>query len=166
MLSLSLALAAIPAAAGCEDAPRLRALDFWQGRWIVSAHGAFAGHDVVERVLDGCALTERWLAADGHAGLGLFWYDRETDRWKQVWVTDSALRAGGTKEKAEIREMTAPDRIRFQGRYPSGAEGRIVHDRTTLSREGADRVRQLIEISTDGGTTWKTAFDGEYRRVD
>lgn len=165
-LAILLLLAGSPAAADCADEPRLRALDFWLGRWLVSWQGEFVGHNVIEKTLDGCAVTERWLDVRGHEALSLFWYHRGEDRWKQVFLTDHALDVGATKEKAELTDLTTPTRIRFQGRYPGRAPGKIVDDRTTLTLEAQGRVRQQIEISTDGGATWKTVFDGEYRRAE
>jgi hypothetical protein len=165
-LTAVLALAATPAAAACGDEPRMHALDFWLGRWIVSWEREFAGHNVIETILDGCAVTERWLDARGRAAFSLFWYDRNEGRWKQVFLTERPLGVGATKEKAEVTAMTTPARIRFQGRYPGGADGTVIDDRTTLTLEAPDRVRQQIEVSTDGGKTWKTVFDGDYRRAD
>ena len=154
------------AAAACADEPRLRALDFWIGRWTVSWYGEFVGHNVIEKALDGCAVTERWLDFRGRAAFSLFWYDRNEDRWKQVFLTDRALEVGATKEKAEATLLTTPHRVRFQGSYPGRENGKIIDDRTTLTLEAPDHVRQHIEISTDGGKTWHTTFDGEYRRAD
>jgi hypothetical protein len=128
----------------------------------VSWNGEFVGHNVIEKTLDGCAVTERWLDARGRSAFSLFWYDRHDDRWRQVFLTDRALDPGATKEKAEMRELTAPDRIRFQGRYPGREAGTIIDDRTTLTLEASGRVRQHIEISMDGGKTWQSAFDGIY----
>jgi hypothetical protein len=152
--------------AGCSDEPRLHALDFWLGRWTVTEGGAPSGRNDIEAILDGCAVAEHWLDVEGHAGLSLFWYDRPANRWKQVWVTEQALEAGGAKEKAEVRELTSDTQIRFQGRYPGRMPGVTIDDRTTLTRETPDRVRQLIEISKDGGKTWNPVFDAEYRRAD
>ena len=154
------------AAAGCRDEPRLHALDFWLGHWDVTASGEPSGRNDIAPILDGCAVTERWLDVEGHPGLSLFWFDRNADRWKQVWVTDQALVPGGAKEKTEVRELTTPTQIRFQGRYPGRAPGVIVEDRTTLTREADGAVRQVIEVSKDGGKTWMTGFDAEYRRTD
>jgi hypothetical protein len=159
-------LAPMSAAASCGDEPRLRALDFWLGRWEVLTEHEIAGFDVVEAVLDGCAVTERWLDAQGHAGFSLFWFDRDADNWRQLWLTDRALDVAGTKEKVEVSGVTTPTRIRFEGHYPGRTGGAVIYDRTTLTLESPDRVRQLIEISTDGGQSWTAVFDGEYRRAN
>jgi hypothetical protein len=165
--ALALLLLASPAArAACGDEPRLHALDFWLGHWDVTAGGEPSGKNDIEAILGGCAVTEHWLDVEGNAGLSLFWYDRNADRWKQVWVTEQALLPGGAKEKTEVRELTSPTQVRFQGRYPGRGPGVVIDDRTTLTREAGNRVRQLIEVSKDGGKTWVSVFDAEYRRVD
>ena len=165
-LAILLLLADPPATADCAGEPRLHALDFWLGRWLVSWEGEFVGHNVIEKTLDGCAVTERWLDVRGRAAFSLFWFDPGEDRWKQVFLTDHALDVGATKEKAEVTSLTTPTRIRFQGRYPGHADGSLIEDRTTLTLEKPEHVRQLIEISTDGGETWKAVFDGKYIRAD
>jgi hypothetical protein len=161
-----MALAGPARAEDCRDAPRLHALDFWLGHWAVSSDGETAGNNTIESILGGCAITERWTDVRGRAGFSLFYYDRNADSWKQVWVTESSLVAGDTKEKKEIRNMTTASAIRFQGRYHGDAPGVMIEDRTTLTREAADRVRQIIEISTDGGKTWHTTFEGYYLRAE
>jgi hypothetical protein len=47
------------------------------------------------------------------------------------------------------------------GTGPSG-EARL--DRTTLAPEHDGSVRQKIEVSSDGGNTWRTTFDASYVR--
>ena len=82
--------------------------------------------------------------------------------WKQVWVTDQALGRGGTKEKTLVERL--PDGgLRFQGEVTL-RDGLTYLDRTTLTPMGPDEVRQLIEISQDGGKEWLTTFDGQYLR--
>jgi len=148
----------------CRDVARLHALDFWIGHWDVSWSGQHVGTNVVATILGDCAITERWRDVEGGEGFSLFYYDVTQQRWKQVWVTDSPFRTGGTKEKAEQTELTGENQIRFLGRYP-GADGALpITDRTTLTKRDDGTVRQLIEVSLDGGKTWQTRFDGIYRR--
>jgi hypothetical protein len=148
----------------CRESPRMHALDFWLGQWDVSQDGRLVGTNTIETTLDGCAILEHWSDVEGGKGMSLFYYDRGAARWKQVWVTERALAAGGQKEKTEQLEFTSSERIRFQGRYPAGDSGTTITDRTTLTREADGAVRQVIEISKDQGLTWRTAFDAVYRR--
>jgi hypothetical protein len=76
-------------------------------------------------------------------------------------VTDAARRVGGLKEKHLIASLPGGG-VRFQGelRHP---DGRIVLDRTTLTPLAGGQVRQLIEVSSDGGSSWRPSFDARYR---
>ena len=152
-----------PAFSACGSEPRLHALDFWLGTWSVSSNGETVGTDVVESILDGCAVLERWTDALGGKGVGLFWFDPVAHVWKQVWVTDDALQPFGTKEKSEVREFTTDSRVQFAGRHAAGTSGGTVLDRTTLTRLESGAVHQRIEISGDDGRTWETVFDADYR---
>jgi hypothetical protein len=58
--------------------------------------------------------------------------------------------------------LQVPDLI-VAGAVRRGEHG--AGDRRAPSLTGnADRVRQLWEISEDGGVTWSTLFDGRYSR--
>jgi len=147
----------------CEHSPEHALLDFWAGDWNVCVAGAYAGHDRVTRILDGCAVTEEWTGADGLHGFGLFYYVPAQAQWKQVWVTDQAARPGGLKEKHLIARR-GDGETRFQGEIALPGGERIL-DRTTLRRAASGAVLQTIEISRDGGDRWTTTFDSEYRRA-
>jgi hypothetical protein len=54
--------------------------------------------------------------------------------------------------------------IRFQGEIAL-PDGRLLLDRTTLAAEPNGEVRQVIEVSRDGGDTWRTTFDARYRHT-
>lgn len=153
-----------PQAAGCAAAPGYDALDFWVGEWSVQVDGAQVGRNRIAPILGGCALVEEWVDASGGEGRSLFYRIPALGEWRQVWVTPSALQPGGVKEK---REVEAPDAtsVRFQGSIPL-ANGGSYLDRTTLTPLEGGRVRQHIEISTDGGTTWRTTFDAVYVPVE
>lgn len=147
------AMPALPS--GCDSAVYHR-LDFWLGSWdVTDLQGHYEGTNVVARALHGCAVEERWTDARGHRGNGLFYVDRATGAWRQVWLTDD----GPMKEK---REEPTPSGIRFAGEIATA--GGIVVDRTTLTPMDGDRVRQRIEQSRDHGSTWET-WDGIYARI-
>jgi hypothetical protein len=155
----------VPAAAAasepCRDAPNGKALDFWIGDWTVTAvaDGAFQGTSRIESVLGGCAVIENWHE-DGGEGKSLFAFDARSGLWNQTWVTEDTSRPGGLKTKALIAAGPGGD-VRFQGTI-FVAPGVTVLDRTTLTPLKDGRVRQTIEISRDGGTTWKANFDAYY----
>jgi hypothetical protein len=151
-----------PTSSACADEPRLHALDFWLGDWDVFSGNDKDGTNRIRSILHGCAVEELWRDVQGGEGRSLFYFDRASNRWKQVWVTEQGLAIGGTKEKVEQVELTTPTSVRFEGSYP-GRSGVTVLDRTTLTRNPDRSVRQLIEVSLDDGATWRATFDAVYR---
>lgn len=169
-LTILLAAASGPAMAGAEERPSACSedtafgwLDFWLGSWDVLIEDKLRGRNEIRKILDGCAVTEEWINAEGRRGFSLFYFEPAGRTWKQIWVTDRALGQGGVKEKALVERF--PDGgVRFQGEIPL-PDGRHYLDRTTLLPLGRDEVRQRIEISTDGGESWQTVFDARYVRT-
>jgi hypothetical protein len=150
-----------PTTGGC-DGGEFRRLDFWIGTWdVLTPSGEKIGTNRIDRILKGCALQENWAEPAGAEGRSLFYYSTIDTRWKQVWVTDAATELGGLKEKRAV--PIDGNGMRFQGELV-GAAGRIILDRTTLTPQPDGRVRQTIETSADGGTTWKIQFDAIYTR--
>lgn len=150
---------AADAPAACAD-PKSHQFDFWLGAWEVSLRGntKIVGFNRIAPVLDGCVLQETWRGVSGSAGTSLNFYDTQRKRWRQLWV----WREGTTLElEGEFRD----------GRMVLGGEsvepdGRRVQNRITWFDEPDDTVRQLWEISRDGGATWAVEFDGVYRKAE
>lgn len=149
------------APAPCPAAVR-DALAFWVGDWVVSVQGQRAGTDRVERVSKGYGVIERWTDTDGGEGTSLFSFDPYACTWHQLWITDAPAQVGGLKHK-DLVALQAAGGVRFQGAYP-GRNAVMVLDRTTLTPRADGTVRQVIEISADGGATWRTGFDAIYAR--
>lgn len=160
ILLLALLPPTILAQEPCADTEGFDRLDFWVGEWDVMSDGRQVGTNRITKILDGCAVTEEWVAQGGGEGRSLFYYLPRSDEWKQVWVTSSATRIGGVKEKALVAVLDDGS-LRFQGRIPDSS-GALWYDRTTLTPLDGGRVRQLIEISEDG-VAWQTTFDAVYR---
>jgi len=129
------------------NSPEYHQFDFWAGSWEVYApNGQMVGRNVIEPVLDGCGLQESWVGAAGSKGHSYNFYDAARDQWHQTWIDDSG--------------------------NPLYLDGDLENDRMVLS-DGTNRiswtplpnghVRQHWETTADGGSTWTTAFDGEYR---
>ncbi|HEY4307621.1 MAG TPA: hypothetical protein VGM82_24315 [Gemmatimonadaceae bacterium] len=151
-----------PPPPSCASDPAFHVLDFWVGSWtVVDSTGANVGTNRIEKILDGCAVTELWHEPNGDEGRSLFYYVPAQRQWKQVWITPAARAPGGLKEKFLLHADAKS--VRFQGEI-IGQRGAIILDRTTLSRVADGRVRQQIEISRDGGTSWEMTFDATYIR--
>jgi len=138
--------------------PEYAALDFWIGRWLVYDEDRVqAGTDTIERTPDGCAIVETWQGTLGDGGRSLNFYDARTQRWNQVWVGDT----GGVVLQQGV---ATNGQVRFQGETVR-ADGTKVLNRLTIAPAEGGRVRQLAEISTDGGGTWEPQFDFTYVRI-
>lgn len=164
MVLLGLPVSAHAAGAPC-DGSKAHVLDFWIGDWkVTDAHdGSFQGHDLVDKILGGCAIVENWKGVDaGDEGKSLFVFDAAHNAWEQVWVTLDTSRPGGLKHKRLIA-ATPDGSTRFQGEIAL-PDGRIVLDRTTLTPLKDGRVHQVIENSKDGGENWIAGFDANYSR--
>ncbi len=154
-------LARAETTAGCAGDSLYAALDFWVGNWDVYVADTLVGVNRISKVLKGCAVVEEWQDARGGRGQSLFYVEPALRQWRQVWVTEAATRPGGTKEKRLIARLSG-NAVRFQGEV-RGPDGRVVLDRTTLTPLPGGEVRQLIETSDDGGTSWRQVFDARYR---
>ncbi len=156
--------AASPPPAPCSAALR-SALDFWAGDWVVTNATTRApiGTNRIERVSGGYAFVERWDGSSpGDEGTSLFYLDPRACTWRQTWVDAQPDVPGGLKHK-ELVAMLPGGGLRFQGVYP-GRRFPFVLDRTTLTPEANGTLRQVIELSGNGGQTWAVGFDAIYAR--
>jgi hypothetical protein len=135
-----------------------RQFDFWLGSWEVQLpDGTPAGTNIISSALDGCAVLESY-ADQGYIGRSLNSYDAATNQWHQHWSDNQTTvlslfgssPQSGTMILAGVRPL------------PSGAS---LLDRITWTEESPDLVRQLWEVSSDGGQTFpQVQFDGRYHR--
>lgn len=159
LLCALLGLAAPAAAQDACASPDHRAFDFWVGRWeVFDATGTRRGTNTVRSTLGGCVLHESYATPGGYAGESFSLYDASRGVWHQSWVDNGGLLLdleGGLRDGRMVLEGVTVG--------PDGGEST---NRITWSRldDTGDRVRQLWEVSRDGGATWTVAFDGEYRR--
>jgi len=146
-----------PAASRCA-APAYRQFDFWAGDW-----DAYDADDMsrpaarvrVEAILDGCALREDYRGTNGLVGESLNIYDAVRKVWHQSWVTnrgqllvlEGALRDGTMELRAT--ETTPSGPVLWKALWIPASEG---------------RVRETAQTSSDGGRTWKPAFDMVFRK--
>lgn len=154
------ALALAPAAAWgqgapCHD-PDYRAFDFWVGDWIAydKASNRELGRDIVDRFHNGCVILENWVGASGFNGTSLNIYSIADGKWHQIWTDNQGgltFLEGGIQDGRMVMEGTVPnpDAVDKRGRL------RITWEAMT---QGGG-VREIGEMSLDGGTTWQPDFD-------
>jgi hypothetical protein len=141
----------------CTD-PVYRAFDFWVGEWTVtdSAGGTTYGSNRITREEVGCTVREQWAGSRGGTGQSLNFYDPAQHVWRQVWVGNDGL-------VLDLRGGLVNGAMRLEGPGPASGGATALH-RATWTPMPDGRVRQFWEQSTDGGKTWKVAFDGWYRK--
>lgn len=148
---------AAPRPAPCST-PDHRQFDFWVGDWTVTTpDGQPAGTSRIESVLGGCALLEHWTGAKGGAGKSLTLYVAADRQWNQTWVDASGSRSvltGGLDGTRMVlrNAWNAPD-------------GKAMRSELSWTPQPDGVVRQVWRLSSDGGATWSTTFDGLYRRT-
>jgi len=158
LLTVPLALSGQQPAA-CAD-EKNREFDFWVGDWDVTVVGTdqHAGTNSIQPILGGCVLLESYETPRGYAGHSYNAYDGQTGKWHQTWVDNAGLVLkidGGIVEGNMVLSGPGKD-----------SEGNDIINRITWTPLDDGSVQQTWDVSSDGGQTWSTAFDGLYRRRD
>ena len=138
----------------CQSAPEYRQFDFWLGEWDVEQNGSKIARSSIQLILDECVIFENY-EAPGYSGKSLNMWDAQEARWEQHY-TDT----GGTSTTF-IGKLEDGKMVMLSEGIRNGTK---VTTRMTYSKEGPDRVRQLLETSLDGGKTWASSYDGMYVR--
>ena len=151
----------------CRYDPHYRDFDFWIGEWDVrppgSAANAPAAENIITQEYEGCVLQEHWkpggAGSTGGGGSSFNIYDSTRKMWFQTWVDST----GALHEYHG--NLDADGNMAFVGETPGGpGQPARVPTRLTFFRLGPDKVRQLSEVSTDGGKNWTLNYDLIYTR--
>jgi len=140
----------------CLAAPEYRQFDYWLGEWNVEANGQRIATSSISAVLDDCVISEDYHDFRGYYGRSFSIWDGTTKRWEQRYVdTTGAFHEwkGGLQNGL----------MQFLWRHNDHV-GHPQLDRMTYIKDGPDKVRQLLENSTDDGKTWSITYDGMYIR--
>lgn len=131
--------------------------DFWLGSWDVYATGdeKIIAHSDIETIIDSIGILENYSILGGnYKGKSLNKYNPFTKKWEQYWIDNSGLTlflSGGIIEgKMVLDDLTTSD-------------GKNGYNKISWEKLANGYVRQIWEISNDGGKTWTISFDGEYR---
>ena len=130
--------------------PEFRQFDFWLGSWLVrKPDGTVVGTNEISRISGSCAVREQWSGKTGNTGMSLSYYDPTDKKWHQDWVgSDGHILhlEGGLAGNDMVLSHVAGANV----------------DRVAWTPLPDGKVKQVWELSTDGGRTWKSAFIGIY----
>lgn len=147
----------------CAD-PVYRQFDFWVGEWeAFDPKGNKAGDSKISIILDSCVILEEWTSTTvvngfRYSGKSFNTYNASTRQWQQTWIDN----ASGSTEF--LRGEASDGKIVFYADKVIGKDGKNYIRRLTFTKFSDDKVRQFGEKSLDGGKTWITEYDLEYRR--
>jgi tetratricopeptide (TPR) repeat protein len=139
----------------CTAVPEYRQFDYWLGEWDVEIGGQKLAQSSIQLILDDCVIFENYADSRSYSGKSFSIYDATTKKWEQRYVdTTGAFHTwtGGLEN----------GRMVFY--WKTQQNGKDVLQRMTYEKEGPDRVRQLIDRSSDDGKTWSPGYNGLYTR--
>lgn len=143
----------------CATVPEYRQFDFWIGEWdVYGLNGKIAGHSRISMILDSCIILEEWTGGSGYTGKSFNTWNAAKKQWQQTWVDN----AGGTTHY--LSGKSEPGKIIFHADNEVGSDGKTFKRRLTFYKLSNAKVRQHGERSDDGGKTWTTEYDLEYRK--
>jgi hypothetical protein len=143
--------------------PEFRQFDFWIGNWeAYGVKGAKAGDSRISLILDSCVILEEWTGTSNqgfaYTGKSFNSYNAASKQWQQTWTDNT----GNTTEF--LRGEGGNGKIIYYADKVTGPKGETFMRRLTFTKLSNDKVRQFGEMSNDGGKTWTTEYDLEYRR--
>jgi hypothetical protein len=104
-------------------------------------------------------LPEQYEAAgSGYQGSSFNIYDRGAGEWHQSWVDNQGLLLHLRGGLEEGRMVLSGERLSPDGSPVTDQISRTPHEDGT--------VQQTWRVSSDGGETWQTVFDGVYTRKE
>ena len=143
------------------DTDEHRQFDFWLGDWRVEdPAGVFQGTNLIVEQLDGCVIQENWTGAGGTRGHSYNLYYAAKGIWHQTWVDSSG-------SLLQLDGSFTDGKMVLEGTTPSSQnpDAMVFHRISwNVVDNNPDHVRQLWEVSTDEGVTWRAIFDGQYYR--
>lgn len=145
----------------CKFDERYRQFDFWVGEWDVSltSSGALVGHNTITIEQNGCLLREEWRSQSGRIGSSTNFFNPETQKWNQIWISESG---DYTFYEGERKDST----MQFMGRNFDYNIMEWQPMRMTFTSNADGSVRQFIETQDAGIDEWKVWFDGTYRKSE
>lgn len=132
--------------------------DFWIGEWnTYTTNGKLAGTNSITKIQDQCILKEEWTSANaGYTGTSYNFYNVQKKQWEQIWIDNQG-------QSLHLRGHFKNNQMILSSEAMKDAKGQTVYNRITWTKNDDGTVRQHWETSPDQ-KSWKTAFDGLYKK--
>ena len=126
-------------------------MGFWVGSWECEWDGG-RGENLVEPILGGGGLLERFRSADGFEGVSVSLFDRDRQVWRQSWAdtTGTWIHLSGGPVGDDVVLVTDDE--------PTGPERRMVFS------EIRDRSFRWTWQAAAASGRWTTRWEIRYRR--
>ena len=137
-----------------------KAFDFWIGNWeVTNTDGSAAGKNTIEKIQNGCVLSENWTSANGgFTGTSVNFYNQRTKEWEQLWVDNAGNQLKLKGKKAGNQMILSSDEFKRN-------DGLLYVNRITWTANEDGSVRQLWEVMQKDSVV-SVAFDGLYKKVE
>ena len=141
------------------SSPEYRQLDFWVGDWdVYDAKGELQGHNLVQKILGGCALQEYYLDLSGLVASSFSIYDFTRKVWNQTYISTR-----GTL--LPVEGYLQGKNMILMGMHVSPDDGRWAWHRMIWTPKDDGTAYQLWDFSRDGGKTWTVIYEAFLRKA-
>ncbi|MCR9262139.1 MAG: hypothetical protein NXH95_20680 [Pseudomonadaceae bacterium] len=155
---LMLPFVLLPAAAAtpCSDEP-YRAFDFLLGNWQVHARsGELQGKNVITAQENGCLIVEQWQGRQGGTGQSYNYYNPQTMKWYQLWVSTGAIidysgglnSSGAMHLEGHIIYQETGLQAPFTGTWTPQPDGSVLQELKQFNPENASWIDWFTGIYT------------------
>lgn len=132
--------------------------DFWIGEWMVTdTLGNKQGENLIQRVEQGCLVTETWTSATGSTGRSMNYFDPEDSTWNQLWVSSNGF-------ILSLKGLASENSMSLTSKAIKGQQGNMIYHRITWTLNPDETVTQLWEVLNEQKEITSEAFRGIYTK--
>ncbi|KJY76912.1 hypothetical protein [Vibrio nigripulchritudo] len=141
-----------------EDTSPYRDLDFLVGEWeFYTLDGKLIANQTYHKKEKGCLILEEWKTISGETGTGMNFFDPESKKWRQVWMSPRFHidYSGGLDESGNLI---------LEGRmYPNNGEASSAVKGVYTRNSDGSVTKEFLKLGKEENN-WKRFFIGVARK--